>query len=1212
MIRRLLIILTILAYAATSHAATVTKEGAWCWFADPRAMNYRTPDGRVNMTYVGYIDTRGNIKAMQYDFSRNRQTEVLVRSYFQPDDHDNPTFLSLPDGRIMVMYSRHTDEPCFYYRISSEPADITTLGKEHVIPTKNNTTYPSPFILSDDPDHIYLCWRGINWHPTIARLTLPDTNDELKVTDGPYQIVQSTGARPYAKYVSNGKDKIYLAYTTGHPDNENPNFLYYNYVDINGLTLHEITGKKVSDIPQGPMRVDKSKELADKYPAMIVDNSPYRDWVWQVTLDNQDLPTIAMTRISGDKKSHNYHIAKWNGKEWEKHFIAHGGGHFHQSGSIEHCYSGGMALDAVNPNTVYCSVPVAGNHGTVYEIMKYTLDQNGEVKSMTPITHNSEKNNIRPYCLNADNDNPLRLMWMHGDYYDWIVSREHPQGYCTSIMSDFEGFTPEMFGMPRASASADVSLPYEFNPGEDFTVTVESDLSQAYSCGVLLQLGKLTYAVDTTSLIPEIRYGKHVYKSTNRLATADSWQQYKRATDGTWPEPVKLDRANITLEYIDGVLATYINGMADQKVRLAESKKAANVFEVKNPDYKLSPITGLTRRHWIEAAEYLLEGAFGYIHSIDDAMYFPKQLDKTYPNKKDAVKVAKIEGLARTLFIAAPLLRENPDLTFGGIKVAEYYRHHILSLLDDKSQYGVQPHPSGPSQTLLELGSICVSLEIAKDALWDSFNKEQQDNLAQLFKNYGEGKTIGSNWQFFNVFILSFLKEHGYEINEEYLTKNLTNLLDLYRGEGWYNDAPAYDYYSMWAFQTYGPLWAYLFGHKQRPEIAAQFVKNEADIVDNYPYMFARDGRMNMYGRSIPYRFAAVAPLGVLEQGHPGEDVNYGWLRMISSSSMLQFMQHPDFMEDGVPVMGFYGKFDPSVQIYSCRGSVYWLGKAFFNLLLPEDSKYWSEKENHGPWDKEFASGGVYHKFQPATNLLITDYPNCGGAELRSWCKESVAKDWQRFRSSENYNKLAYHTEFPWMADGKDGEVSMNYATLNSKGEWEVLRLYDFKDFSDGIYRRDAVLETDTCVKWALADIPLPDGVLRVDKVSTDKPIKVRLGSYSLPDLGKGITRTAQPDITTISNSEYQLAVVPLEGWTSTDVITPRGLHPMSDTCGVIVNSSDVEGSRIFVTLHLWKKGTKKFNNKELTLVKEVRIGDNNSTVTVTLADGTKKTINFD
>ena len=79
------------------------------------------------------------------------------------------------------------------------------------------------------------------------------------------------------------------------------------------------------------------------------------------------------------------------------------------------------------------------------------------------------------------------------------------------------------------------------------------------------------------------------------------------------------------------------------------------------------------------------------------------------------------------------------------------------------------------------------------------------------------------------------------------------------------------------------------------------------------------------------------------------------------------------------------------------------------------------------------------------SNTLVTNYPNSGTSEIRAWCHERVAKDWQKFRSTENYNKLSYNTAFPWMADSPDGKVSMNYAVLNDKQEWEVLRLYTFK-----------------------------------------------------------------------------------------------------------------------------------------------------------------------
>lgn len=667
-----------------------------------------------------------------------------------------------------------------------------------------------------------------------------------------------------------------------------------------------------------------------------------------------------------------------------------------------------------------------------------------------------------------------------------------------------------------------------------------------------------------------------------------------------------------TLTPIILAIACLFSAMASAQ-EPAPTRSIAQTFTIPAPNYKLSPYTGMDRQGWIDAATYLLDGAFTYIDDIDDPMYFPKQHEKTYPNSPDRVPTAKLEGFCRTLFIAAPLLKENPDLTLSGIKVADYYRHQLLNLLDPKSPSYIPHRTGGPSQILVEFGALAISLTTAKNVLWDPLTKEQKDELAATMLSYGNGPTIGSNWMFFNVFVMSFFKEQGYAVNDKHLDDCLKKLLARYRGEGWYNDDPAYDYYSMWAFQMYGPIWAKVYGHFY-PHYAEQFLKNQRDMIDNYPYMFNAKGEMNMWGRSITYRFGAIVPLALL--GYQEDStINYGWMRRIASSTMLQFIQNPHFLQDNVPTLGFYGPFDPCVQIYSCRGSVYWCGKAFLALLLPADNPFWTAKENNGPWDKELKKDHVYNKFQPATNLLITDYPNVGGAEMRSWCHETVAKDWQKFRSSENYNKLAYHTEFPWMADSQDGKVSMNYATLNSKNDWEVLRLYDFKGFADGIYSRDAILEIDPNVKYQLNDIPLPNGVLRIDRVTVPTPTTVRLGHYTLPKLeGKALSQqTAKscPTATIISNGNHSLAMLPLYGWDKTTVSYPTGLHPVSDTCGLIQCEKQVSDQQVFVTLMLWKKGSKSFSKKELSPVKDVKVAADKSSVTVTMADGTSKTIKF-
>ena len=178
---------------------------------------------------------------------------------------------------------------------------------------------------------------------------------------------------------------------------------------------------------------------------------------------------------------------------------------------------------------------------------------------------------------------------------------------------------------------------------------------------------------------------------------------------------------NITVAFL-AVLALGLQSCNMQKAKTVEQEeKHDNIFEVKNPDYKLSPATGMTREHWVNAAEYLLQGAFSYIHTLDDAMKFPKQPGKTYPRDEKQVPTEKLEGLCRTLFVAAPLLKENPGLKMNGIAVAEYYRHQILNLINPDSPSFIVPRPKngGPSQNLVEFGALAISLFVAPEVIWE-------------------------------------------------------------------------------------------------------------------------------------------------------------------------------------------------------------------------------------------------------------------------------------------------------------------------------------------------------------------------------------------------------------------------------------------------------------------------------------------------------------
>jgi hypothetical protein len=642
------------------------------------------------------------------------------------------------------------------------------------------------------------------------------------------------------------------------------------------------------------------------------------------------------------------------------------------------------------------------------------------------------------------------------------------------------------------------------------------------------------------------------------------------------------------------------------------------IFTVDKPDYKTSPHTGVTRQHWKDAAMYLLKGAFSYVDHIDDPMQFPRQLSKAYPRTAGHVPTEKLEGLCRTLFVAAPLLKDDPALTLNKIAVADYYRRHIIKLTDSTSESFIRPRAKngGPSQNLVEFGALSVSLFVAPEILWDPLTQQQKDALAATMLSYGDGPTVGSNWKFFNIFVLSFFKSQGYPVNEKLLVEYLDKSLLHYRGNGWYNDAPAYDYYSMWAFQMYGPLWSELFGKKYYPEYVKKFYDNFRPLKDNYPYLFSLKGEMIMWGRSMPYRFASVIPFALM--GYEQDPtINYGWMRRIASGVLLQFITDPDFMEDNIPSLGFYGAFEPAVQPYSCRGSVFWMGKAFLALLIPADNPFWTAIENEGAWKTELAKGKVYNKFQEGSNILITDYPNIGASEIRAWCNVKAIGANEPFRASENYNRLSYNSAFPWQADSVPGVVAMNYIFRNKKNEWEPLRLYTFKKFEDGIYYRNAKLETDSTVRINLADIPLPNGILRVDRLNSPDSIQLRLGHYALPQLKGPIKRESRKingcDVQIISNGVYQVAMLSLSGWQQMTTVDTKSVHPQTMYSSVInTSSSFVPGQSVttYATLMLWKKAGEKWTSKELMPVKKIEHA--NGEIIVWMQSGEKRIVRFE
>src|SRR5690242_1254601 len=88
------------AEAPVSPQLTV-GEGAWSWFADPRAVYYA---GAHRRTYAGWVGAGGDIRVLAYDHDTHAFATAVLQRSVQADDHANPAMVVRPDRRLEVFY----------------------------------------------------------------------------------------------------------------------------------------------------------------------------------------------------------------------------------------------------------------------------------------------------------------------------------------------------------------------------------------------------------------------------------------------------------------------------------------------------------------------------------------------------------------------------------------------------------------------------------------------------------------------------------------------------------------------------------------------------------------------------------------------------------------------------------------------------------------------------------------------------------------------------------------------------------------------------------------------------------------------------------------------------------------------------------------------------------------------------------------------------
>ena len=687
-------------------------------------------------------------------------------------------------------------------------------------------------------------------------------------------------------------------------------------------------------------------------------------------------------------------------------------------------------------------------------------------------------------------------------------------------------------------------------------------------------------------------------------------------------------------------------------------KEDGMIFQSDTLDYELSPYTGLTRESWLGAAEYLLTGIFQNIMDENAPVIMPRHDTKvTYPHPEADANILEVEkkaeifeGLARSFFIAAPLIHNRPEVTICGYKIREYYKKQILRSCtkgdplyvgDYEELQNITEHadPFRPFQQTVETCALVICLWVSKEAIWDTYNKEEKDKIAAMISSFAHANTVPQNWRLFNMLDMAFLHMEGYQIEEDIMLDHAQSILNYYAGDGWYRDGHSFDYYSCWAFNVYAPLWNRWYGYSNMPEIAGRFEDNSNELMKTYADFFDSDGFTNMWGRSNIYRNAATSAFEAnFYLNNP--KMNPGLARRISSGSLLQFLTREDFLDNGVPTLGFYGTFAPLVQGYSCAESAFWLGKAFLCLHLPAEDPFWTETENNGTWEN-LEKNEIKETVLNGPALCFTNHENNGETILRTG---KVLKDKGDLHGMWNYSKLCFNTKYPWEASPCSNGVSISEIEAQqyvlkdvATGSVEKANVTFWHGSRQGVlYRRqffDYNLQDETMWMQAmnLADFPVPNGIFRVDKHKLfRRPVIFTLGAYGFPDNGTEIIKRSCEDAQAIilkgrdfTGKEKQMAMTIYQGWNELKYICSQGSNPDSEKSMIVYAETKLNKQYggyepyLLISQVITKEDHEDFTDDEIFPVASLDYEDENrngsyGTITVLLKNGLEKKINFE
>ncbi|MEM9840580.1 MAG: BNR-4 repeat-containing protein [Pseudomonadota bacterium] len=321
----------------------VIEDATWLFLQEPRMLPVAS--GRMLAGTIDGSTPRVHVFD-QFGLPIASHVSGLVND---PDDHNNGTLLQLLDGSVLSFQNNHNFNNMFLMRSTDDGTSFSTPVDVQPQLAATEISYPYPVQMSDGT--IYLFYRGKeNGGGPRDFLWSKSTDNGTTWTAGVTLLENSGGSSSWAPYVAltQDGDRIHFICSTGHPDAEAPNMLFYFYWE--GEQAFDAAGNSVA-LPARPADVltpvdDGSTGEAFPLDIIVAGGVAYGLWMRNIGLKDLDDFNDRIDLVRG----------RLTGSNWDVEIVKTNAGLQLEPGNAQALYGGKAVFTPGNPGEVWAGI----------------------------------------------------------------------------------------------------------------------------------------------------------------------------------------------------------------------------------------------------------------------------------------------------------------------------------------------------------------------------------------------------------------------------------------------------------------------------------------------------------------------------------------------------------------------------------------------------------------------------------------------------------------------------------------------------------------------------------------------------------------------------------------------------------------------------------------------------------------------------------------